>query len=78
MLEPGAGMNCRMITGVVISSGDMHTLTSESQEVILGKSDAAGTLAPDIEEALQIPIGPTSIPNCGQLNITNSTLPTLT
>ena len=78
MLEPGVGMNCRTITGVVISSDAVHTLTSESQEVILGKNDAAGTLAPDIEEALQIPIRPTAIPHSGQLNITNSTLPTLT
>ena len=71
-------MNCRTITGVVISSGDVHTLTSESQEMILGKNDPAGTLAlADIEEALQIPIRSTATPHSGQLNITNSTLPTL-
>ena len=78
MLEPGAGMNCRIITGVVISSGDVHTLTSESQEVMAGRNDPASTLAPDIDVALQIPICLTSTPNSGQLNITTSTLPTLT
>ena len=49
-------MNCRCITGVVMSSDDVHTLTSESQEAMVEKKAPAKFLGPDIDWALQIPI----------------------
>ena len=56
LLEPGAGKNCRYITGSVIASPDVHTLTSDSQEVMVSLTIPVADLGPDIEEALQIPI----------------------
>ena len=68
-------MNCRYITcRSVIASDDMHTLTSELQEVMVGIIAPIGGLVLDNDEALLIAIPSTAIPHSGQLNITNSTL----
>ena len=69
-------MNCRIITGSVMSSPDAHTLTSESQEVRLGLTTPTDDLDSwrDVDEALQSPMASTAIPHSGQLNMTNSTL----
>ena len=70
-------MNCRYITcRSVIASDDMHTLTSELQEVMVGIIAPIGGLVLDNDEALLIAIPSTAIPHSGQLNITNSTLST--
>ena len=76
LLEPVTGKNRRYITGSVIASPDVHTLTSDSQEVMVGTLPVT-FVGPDIEEALKIPISSsTAIPHSRQLNITNSTLST--
>ena len=54
--EPVTGKNCRYITGSVIARCSEHTLTSESQEVMVSLNFPVSDLGPDIEEALQIPI----------------------
>ena len=56
LLEPVTGKNCRYITGSVIASPGVHTLTSESQEVMVSLSFPNTDMGPDIEEAFQIPI----------------------
>ena len=55
---------------------DMHTLTRESQEVVVGEILVTKLLLPDIEEAIKRLIILTDILHSGQLNITTSTLPT--
>ena len=54
----------------------MHTLTKESQEVVVGKILVRNVLFPDVEVALKRLIVLTDIPHSGQLNITTSTLST--
>ena len=56
LLEPVTGKNRRYITGAVIANPDVHTLTSESQEVMVSLPFPVSDLGPDIEEALQIAI----------------------
>ena len=53
---------------------DMHTLTRESQEVVVGAILVTKVPLPDIEVALKSWISLTDIPHSGQLNITTSTL----
>ena len=53
----------------------MHTLTRESQEVLVGDILVTKVLLPDVEVALEMLIVVTDIPHSGQLNITTSTLP---
>jgi hypothetical protein len=53
----------------------MHTLTRESQEVGVGVDDLNSDAVADGDEAVKTLMALTSIPHCGQLNITNSTLP---
>ena len=55
---------------------DMHTLTRESQEVVMGEILDRKVLLPDVEVAMKKLIVVTDIPHSGQLNITTSTLPT--
>ena len=55
---------------------DMHTLTRESQEVVVGEILVLKVLLPDVEVALKRLIVLTDILHSGQLNITTSTLPT--
>ena len=54
----------------------MHTLTRESQEVVVGEILVTKVLLPDIVVALKRLIVLTDIPHFGQLNITTSTLST--
>ena len=54
----------------------MHTLTRESQEVVVGEILVRKFLFPDVEGALKSCIVVTDIPHSGQLNITTSTLST--
>ena len=54
----------------------MHTLTRESQEVVVGEILVTKALLPDIEVALKSWLSLTDILHSGQLNITTSTLPT--
>ena len=54
----------------------MHTLTRESQEVVVGEILVTKVLLPDIVVALKRLIVLTDIPHSGQLNITTSTLST--
>ena len=51
-------MNCRYITscGLAMASDDMHTLTSELQEVMVGLIVPIGVLVLDIDVAFQIPM----------------------
>ena len=71
------GVNTKVSTGrVELTVPDMHTLTRESQEVVVGKILVRKVLLPDIEVALKSWISLTDIPHSGQLNITTSTLPT--
>ena len=54
----------------------MHTLTRESQEVVVGEILVRKNLLPDdVEMALKRLISVADIPHSGQLNITTSTLP---
>ena len=69
-------MNWRYITSCRAVATDVHTLTSELQEVMVGLIATICVLVLDIDVALQIPICSTAIPHSGQMNITNSTLPT--
>ena len=70
-------MNCRYITcRSVIASDDVHTLTRELQEVMVGLIVPISVLVLDNDVALLISIRSTAIPHSGQLNITNSTLST--
>jgi hypothetical protein len=53
----------------------MHTLTRESQEVVLRLNDLNPNAVAVGDEAVRTVIVSTNIHHCGQLNITNSTLP---
>ena len=50
----------------------MHTLTRESQEVVVGEILVTKFLFPDVEVAVKRLIVVTDIPHFGQLNITTS------
>ena len=63
---------CRIELAVL----DMHTLTRESQEVVVGEILVRKLLLPDVEVALKRLTVLTDIPHSGQLNITTSTPPT--
>ena len=74
-------MNSRRIISSVIDSRSVcksltcvHTLTSESQEVMLGLNVPTTDLAPEAGVPARSRISNTAIPHSGQLNITNSTL----
>ena len=70
-------MNTKISTGrIELTVLDMHTLTRESQEVVVGKILVRKVLLADKELALMSLIVLTAIPHSGQLNITTSTLPT--
>ena len=70
-------MNTKVITCLTETiRPDMHTLTRESQEVVVGEILVAKLLLPDVEMALKRLILLTDIPHSGQLNITTSTLHT--
>ena len=73
-MESGGGMNSRTITGCSMFC-DMHILTRESQEVMVGTVNVrTSDPGPDIDEAVRSVIVRIATPNSGQLNITNSTL----
>ena len=75
-MEPGGGMNSRAITGCTMNC-DMHILTRESQEVMVGPGNIlTSDMASDSNEALENLIVSAAIPQSGQLNTTNSTLST--
>ena len=68
-------MNTKVSTGrVELTILDMHTLTRESQEVVVGEILVSKVLLPDVEGALKRLIVLTDILHSGQLNITTSTL----
>ena len=69
--EPGGSENRKVNTCALVLYGK-HNLTRESQEVILGMVLATGD--PSSTTCMNC----TPIPHCGQLNITTSTLSTLT
>ena len=72
-VESVGGLNSRPITGCVMFC-DMHILTRESQEVMVGTVNILTTdLATDIDVASMKLIVWTDIPHSGQLNITSST-----
>ena len=75
-MEPGGGLNSRAITGCS-KFCDMHILTRESQEVMLGTGNVLTiSFLFDIDWAESNIIVCTAIPHSGQLNITNSTIST--
>ena len=61
-------MNTKVITDLTIRP-DMHTLTRESQEVVVGVILVTKALLFDIEVALKSWISLTDIPHSGQLNL---------
>ena len=68
-------MNTKVSTGrVELTLLDMHTLTRELQEVVVGEILATKVLLPADVEALKRLIVLTDILHSGQLNITTSTL----
>ena len=70
-------MNAKVSTGrIELTVLDVHTLTRELQEVVVGETLVTKALFPDVEVALKIVIVLTDIPHSGQMNITTSTLPT--
>ena len=70
-------MNTKINTlQIELTVRDMHTLTRESQEVVVGEILVTKLLNPDVKVALNKAIFVTDIPHSGQLNITTSTLPT--
>ena len=70
-------MNTKVSTGrIELTVLDMHTLTRESQEVVVGEILVRNLLPPDVEMAPKRLIILTDIPHSGQLNITTSTLST--
>ena len=76
-LEVERGVNTKFSTGrVELTVLDMHTLTRESHDEVVGKILVRIVLIPDVEMALKRLIVLTDIPHSGQLNITTSTLPT--
>ena len=76
-LEVEARLNTKVSTGrIELTVRDMHTLTRESQEVVVGKILVRRILlSDDVEVALKRLIVLSDIPHSGQLNITTSTLP---
>ena len=71
-------MNIKVSTGLVeLTLRDMHTLTRESQEVVVGEILVTKVLLPDVEVEIKRLIVLTDIPHSGQLNITTSTVPSL-
>ena len=78
-LEVEESLNTKVSTGrskPTLLYVDMHTLTRESQEVVVGEIVVRKVLLPDVDVALKRSIVLTDIPHSGQLNITTSTLPT--
>ena len=74
-LEVERGVNTKVSTfRRELTSIDMHTLTRESQEVVVGEILVSKVLLPDVEVELKRLIVLTDIPHSGQLNITTSTL----
>ena len=70
-------MNTKVSTGrIELTVLDMHTLTRESQEVVVGEILVSKVLVPDVEVATKRLIVLTDIPHFGQLNIITSTLST--
>ena len=75
-MESGGGLNSRAITGCSMFC-DMHILTRESQEVMVGTVNVVtNNLASDNNEAVRSVIVRIAISYSWQLNITNSTLST--
>ena len=71
-------MNTKVSTGQIeLRVTDMHTLTRESQEVVVGEILVIKVLLPVVEVAWKRLIVLTDIPHSEQLNITTSTLLTV-
>ena len=74
-LEVEGRVNTKVSTGrIELTVLDMHTLTRESQEVVVGEILVTKVLLPDVEVAWKRLIVLTDILHSGQLNITTSTL----
>jgi len=65
-------VNCSASRGIVVTVYGKHTLTRESQEVMVGLMALIAVLDDDMPSRSTILC--TAIPLCGQLNITTSTL----
>jgi len=71
-LEDGGRVNCSVSCGIVVMVLFKHTLTRESQEMMLGLMALSSGLDDDVPSWSAIRC--TAVPLCGQLNITTSTL----